>query len=54
MTSLESEVDHLSQSFNTQRAVVTAAESSARKMREEHTREVSSQVCLPSFWGFKS
>lgn len=45
MTSLESEVDRVSQSLNTQRAVVTAAETNARKVAEEHTREASSQVC---------
>ena len=45
VTSLESEVDRLSQSLNAQRAVVTAAETNARKVAEEHAREASSQVC---------
>lgn len=45
MTSLESEVDRLSQSLNAQRTVITVAETSARKMSEEHAREASSQVC---------
>lgn len=45
MTSLESEVDRLSQSLNGQRAVVTAAETNARKVVEDHAREASSQVC---------
>ncbi|KAI0281035.1 CASP C terminal-domain-containing protein [Russula aff. rugulosa BPL654] len=44
VTSLESEVDHLSQSLNAQRAVVTAAETNARKVAEEHAREASSQA----------
>lgn len=44
VTSLESEVDRLSQSLNAQRAVVTGAETVARKVAEEHTREASSQV----------
>jgi homeobox protein cut-like len=44
VTSLESEVDRLSQSLNAQRAVVTAADTSARKVAEEHAREASSQA----------
>lgn len=48
VTSLESEVDRLSQSLNAQRAVVTVTETSARKVAEEHAREASSQVCPPS------
>ncbi|KAI0000520.1 CASP C terminal-domain-containing protein [Russula vinacea] len=43
VTSLESEVDRLSQSLNAQRTVITVAETSARKMSEEHAREASSQ-----------
>ena len=49
MTSLESEVDRLSQSLHAQRAVVTAAETNARKVAEEHAREASSQVCPQNF-----
>lgn len=47
MTSLESEVDRLSQSLNAQRSVVTVAETGARKVAEEHAREASSQVRPP-------
>jgi hypothetical protein len=45
VTSLESEVDRVSQSLNAQRAVVTAVETNTRKVAEEHAREASSQVC---------
>ena len=46
MTSLESEVDRLSQSLNAQRVVVNVAETNARKVAEGHAREGSNQVCL--------
>jgi hypothetical protein len=44
VTSLESEVDRVSQSLNAQRAVVTASEANAHKVAGEHAREASSQV----------
>ncbi len=49
VTSLESEVDRVSQSLNTQRTAVTTAETNTRKVVEEHAREASSQVSPPSF-----
>jgi len=45
VTSLESEVDHLSRSLGAQRTVATEAESSARKAAEEHARDAASKVC---------
>jgi len=44
VTSLESEVDRLSQSLGAQRTVATAAETSVRKAAEEHAREASNRV----------
>jgi len=44
VTSSETEVDRLSQSLNAQRAAVTAAETNARKVAEEHAREALSQA----------
>ncbi|KAH9978937.1 CASP C terminal-domain-containing protein [Lactifluus volemus] len=41
VTSLESEVDRLSQSFNAQKAVTATMETSARKAAEEHVKEAS-------------
>jgi homeobox protein cut-like len=45
VTSLESEVDRLSQSFNAQKAVTATMETSARKAAEEHVKEASTLVC---------
>jgi homeobox protein cut-like len=45
VTSLESEVDRLSQSLNAQKAAMAAVETSARKAAEEHAKEASASVC---------
>ncbi|KAI0256284.1 CASP C terminal-domain-containing protein [Lactifluus subvellereus] len=44
VTSLESEVDRLSQSLNAQKAATAAVETSARKAAEEHAKEASSSA----------
>jgi len=45
VASLETEVDHLSQSLDSQKAVTATVESNTRKAAEEHVREASNAVC---------
>src|SRR5712671_2715138 len=54
VTSLESEVDRLSQSLNAQRAVAHEAETNARKAAEEHARASSTNVCNSVIVKFRS
>jgi hypothetical protein len=50
VTSLESEVDHLTRSLTMQRTAAADAESSARKAAEEHTRDASNKVGNACLW----
>ena len=45
VTSLETEVDRLSQSLDSQKVVTATVESNTRKMVEERAREASTAVC---------
>ena len=45
MTSLETEVDRLSQSLDSQKVVTATVEANTRKVAEERAREASTAVC---------
>jgi uncharacterized small protein (DUF1192 family) len=49
VTSLETEVDRLSQSLDSQKVVTATVESNTRKVAEERAREASTAVCSVRF-----